>query len=80
MATHLALDPALVDRAVAVSGEPSRKTAVTLAIKKSIPGASSAVSPSCRVNSTGMTVTITRPSAAASERVCRHGRLVVSSG
>lgn len=36
MATNLALDPALVDRAVAVSGEPSKKAAVTLALKEFI--------------------------------------------
>ncbi len=34
MATHLALDPALIERAVAVSGEPSKKAAVTLALKE----------------------------------------------
>ncbi|HEU0197587.1 MAG TPA: type II toxin-antitoxin system VapB family antitoxin [Nevskiaceae bacterium] len=34
MATNLALDPALIDRAVAVSGEPSKKAAVTLALKE----------------------------------------------
>ena len=36
MATHLALDPKLIDRAVAVSGEPSKKAAVTLALKEFI--------------------------------------------
>lgn len=36
MATHLALDPALIERAVAVSGEPSKEAAVTLALKESI--------------------------------------------
>lgn len=36
MATNLALDPALIDRAVAVSGEPSKKAAVTLALKEFI--------------------------------------------
>lgn len=36
MATNLALDPGLVDRAVAVSGEPSKKAAVTLALKEFI--------------------------------------------
>jgi Arc/MetJ family transcription regulator len=33
MATNLALDPALLDKAVAVSGEPTKKAAVTLALK-----------------------------------------------
>lgn len=36
MATNLALDPALIYRAVAVSGEPSKKAAVTLALKEFI--------------------------------------------
>ncbi len=36
MATNLALDPALIDRAVAVSGEPSKKAAVTRALKEFI--------------------------------------------
>lgn len=36
MATNLALDPALIDRAVAISGEPSKKAAVTLALKEFI--------------------------------------------
>ena len=36
MATNLALDPDLIDRAVAVSGEPSKKAAVTLALKEFI--------------------------------------------
>ena len=36
MATNLALDPALIDRAVAISGEPSTKAAVTLALKEFI--------------------------------------------
>jgi hypothetical protein len=36
VATNLALDPALIDRAVAVSGERSKKAAVTLALKEFI--------------------------------------------
>ena len=36
MATNLALDPALLDKAVAVSGEPTKKAAVTLALKEFI--------------------------------------------
>lgn len=36
MATNLDLDPGLIDRAVAVSGEPSKKAAVTLALKEFI--------------------------------------------
>ena len=36
MATNLALDPALIDRAVSVSGESSKKAAVTLALKEFI--------------------------------------------
>lgn len=36
MATNLALDPELLDRAVAVSGEPTKKAAVTLALKEFI--------------------------------------------
>jgi Uncharacterized protein conserved in bacteria (DUF2191). len=36
VATNLALDPTLIDRAVAVSGEPSKKAAVTLALKEFI--------------------------------------------
>lgn len=36
MATNLALDPGLIERAVAVSGEPSKKAAVTLALKEFI--------------------------------------------
>ena len=34
MATNLALDPDLLDRVVAVSGEPTKKAAVTLALKE----------------------------------------------
>lgn len=34
MATDLALDPDLLDRVVAVSGEPTKKAAVTLALKE----------------------------------------------
>lgn len=36
MATHLALDPGLLDRAVALSGEPTEKAAVTLALTEFI--------------------------------------------
>lgn len=36
MATNLALDPSLIERAVAISGEPSKKAAVTLALKEFI--------------------------------------------
>ncbi len=36
MATNLALDPDLLERALAVSGEPSKKAAVTLALKEFI--------------------------------------------
>ncbi len=36
MATNLALDPDLLDRVVAVSGEPTKKAAVTLALKEFI--------------------------------------------
>lgn len=34
MATNLALDPILLDRVVAVSGEPTKKAAVTVALKE----------------------------------------------
>ena len=36
MATNLALDPYLLDRVVEVSGEPTKKAAVTLALKEFI--------------------------------------------
>ena len=36
MATNLALDPVLLDKAVTVSGEPTKKAAVTLALKEFI--------------------------------------------
>ena len=36
MATNLALDPKLIDRALAISGEASKKAAVTLALKEFI--------------------------------------------
>ena len=36
MATNLALDPYLLDRVVAVSGETTKKAAVTLALKEFI--------------------------------------------
>ena len=36
MATNLALDPSLLDRVVAVSGEPTKRAAVTLALKEFI--------------------------------------------
>ena len=42
MATNLALDPALLDRVVAVSGEPTKKAAVTLALKEFIDDAEAA--------------------------------------
>ena len=34
MATNLALDPDLLDRVLTVSGEPTKKAAVTLALKE----------------------------------------------
>jgi Arc/MetJ family transcription regulator len=36
MATNLALDPDLLDRALAVSGESTKKAAVTLALREFI--------------------------------------------
>lgn len=36
MATNLALDPALLDRAFRVSGEPTKKAAVTRALQEFI--------------------------------------------
>lgn len=36
MATNLALDPALIERALVLSGETSKKAAVTLALKEFI--------------------------------------------
>lgn len=36
MATNLALDPALLDRAFAISGERTKKAAVTLALEEFI--------------------------------------------
>jgi Arc/MetJ family transcription regulator len=36
MATNLALDPELLDRVLAVSGESTKKAAVTLALKEFI--------------------------------------------
>ena len=36
MATNLALDPKLLEKAFMVSGEPSKKAAVTLALKEFI--------------------------------------------
>ena len=36
MATNLALDPALLDRAFAISGERTKKAAVTLALQEFI--------------------------------------------
>jgi len=36
MATNLALDPSLLDRVVAISGESTKKAAVTLALKEFI--------------------------------------------
>jgi len=36
MATNLALDPELLERALAVSGEPTKKAAVTLALQEFI--------------------------------------------
>ena len=36
MATNLAIDPDLIDRALAVSGETTKKAAVTLALKEFI--------------------------------------------
>ena len=36
MATNLALDPELIERALVVSGQPSKKAAVTLALQEFI--------------------------------------------
>lgn len=36
MATNLALDPSLLDRVVALSGESTKKAAVTIALKEFI--------------------------------------------
>jgi hypothetical protein len=36
MATHLAIDPKLLDRALAVSGERTKRAAVTKALEESI--------------------------------------------
>jgi len=36
MATNLAIDPALIDRALAVSGEKTKKAAVTMALREFI--------------------------------------------
>jgi hypothetical protein len=36
VATHLSIDPALIDRAVAISGARSKKAAVSLALKEFI--------------------------------------------
>ena len=36
IATNLALDPDLLDRALAVSGQPAKKAAVTLALQEFI--------------------------------------------
>ena len=36
MATNLALDPALLDKVLAISGKPTKKAAVTLALKEFI--------------------------------------------
>jgi hypothetical protein len=36
MATHLALDPDLLERALRVSGEPTKKAVVTLALQEFI--------------------------------------------
>ena len=36
MATNLAIDPELIDRALAISGETTKKAAVTLALKEFI--------------------------------------------
>ncbi|HEY3547330.1 MAG TPA: type II toxin-antitoxin system VapB family antitoxin [Propionicimonas sp.] len=36
MATNLAIDPALIDRALEVSGEKTKKAAVTLALQEFI--------------------------------------------
>lgn len=36
MATHLALDPELLDKVVSVSGQSTKKAAVTLALKEFI--------------------------------------------
>ena len=36
MATNLSIDPALIDQALAVSGERTKKAAVTLALKEFI--------------------------------------------
>lgn len=36
MATNLAIDPALLDRALELSGQPTKKAAVTLALEEFI--------------------------------------------
>lgn len=42
MATNLALDPELIERAWAVSGQKTKKAAVTLALQESSPEESNA--------------------------------------
>ena len=67
MATNLALDQELLDRAFRVSGEPTKKAAVTRALQEFIARREqSGWSPSCLASSNGMLRSMTRPNVLAS--------------
>lgn len=76
MATNLALDPNLIDRAVAVSGESSKKAAVTLALKEFIARREQRRIAELLGQLEWDKSSTIRPSAAASEPVRRHKCLV----
>jgi hypothetical protein len=68
MATNLSIDPALIERALEVSGERTKKAAVTKALQEFIAADSKDACWSCSASSNGTQPTTTRQSANASER------------
>ena len=76
MATNLAIDPRLIERALEVSGERTKKAAVTRA-SRNISRATSKVGwRNFLAAWTGIPTTITSPSGPAIECPCRHKCLV----
>lgn len=76
MATNLDIDPALVETALKVSGERTKKAAVTRALKEFVARRKQKRLPELVGKLAGTKASTTRRSAAAIEPVRRHKRLV----
>ena len=77
MATNLALDPDLLDRVVAVSGESTKKAAVTLALKEFVAKREQRRISDLFGKLSGTPRTTTRRSVPGRDASCRHQRLVI---